>query len=84
MMVVMVNEKPIFLCDMCYFPMGVSVGEALYSRSDGARVYPQLVLACGGACARKAERLLTAGEVVRVRWTSFLEARNEGIVNAST
>jgi hypothetical protein len=74
-MLAMDRGLPTYLCDACCFPMQPNEGEALYTTPTQARgLFPMVLLACGEDCSRKAARRLTAGEVIRVPWTTFRQA----------
>jgi hypothetical protein len=78
-MVVMVHNKPQWICSVCSYDMPDVGGEVLYNRASGARHYPQPLIICGDACASIAEGQLRAGEIVRLPWATFIRALMPGV-----
>jgi hypothetical protein len=72
-MVVMVVDRPRWVCDICRYDMPVSGGEALYNRPSGTRHYPAPLVVYGDACASLAEGRLVAGEIERLPWAAFVQ-----------
>jgi hypothetical protein len=73
-MVVMVRNKPQWICSICSYDMPAAGGVALYNRPSGTRHYPQPLIVCGDACASIAEGRLQAGEIERLPWAVFVQA----------
>jgi len=71
-MVVMVRNKPQWVCSICSYDMPAVGGVVLYNRPRSERHYPRPLIVCGEACASIAEGQLQAGEVVRLPWSTFI------------
>jgi hypothetical protein len=83
-MIVMVRDRPQFVCDVCHFEMPPDRGEALYRRPTRAHHFPEPRLACGDACAIVVEREFSAWETVHVPWPTFLHALGEPYADHQT
>jgi hypothetical protein len=79
-MVVMVHNKPQWVCSICAYDMPAAGGIALYNRPSNTRHYPQPLIVGGEACASIAEVRLQAGAIERLSWTAFIRALTQAAV----
>jgi hypothetical protein len=83
-MIVMMVNRPHWLCDMCRYDLPAVGGVVLYNRPNGTRHYPTPIITCSEACSALAEGLLMAGPIERIPWPAFRAALTEREQHATT
>jgi hypothetical protein len=71
-------------CDSCYSELWTPP-TVLYTSPSQRNHFPAAVLCCSKGCEEKASRQLTAGDVQRLPWKTFLQQLNAAVTDyAST